>query len=446
MMAPTEQTLKRVMVDMSATLLHHGHIRLIQQAARHGVVVIGLTSDREIHRTKGYHPELSFEHRLEVVAGIKGVVEVVEVPWFVTEEILDKHRIDLLVHGSDNSNPIAKERLLVLPRTPGISSSRMRQAVQRVLSEKANQKLMLTPGPAALLHENLSGLRPVFGRGDQEYAKMQQSVETWVRALCGQDQLVWAQGSATFALELALHTFIRGRILCVDTGYYSDRLKWLLGSHESLDHVAWDELDQVQGKYDWVLAVYSETSRGIRLHLPEVEVKVRQLGAKLFVDATGSIGLEPDHHLADVLAFSSCKGLFGLVGACFIGHRNGLPEYGTDHFYFNLDTHRNRMVTGPYHPLSSLVHVLPIHDQLVARVKKSKQLFVEAHHTLIAAGGQQPLLCTYLRGTVEPLDDQVVLYSPRSDQPGSIVCHLGEVHQEEVYLNRRIRVTPLEAS
>ena len=44
----------------------------------------------------------------------------------------------------------------------------------------------------------------------------------------------------------------------------------------------------------------------------------RKLKAKLLLDATGSIGLEPDHNLADTIAFSSCKGLFGLTGASFI--------------------------------------------------------------------------------------------------------------------------------
>jgi galactokinase len=39
----------------------------------------------------------------------------------------------------------------------------------------------------------------------------------------------------------------------------------------------------------------------------------------LYVDATGSIGLEDNHQLADVMAFSSCKGLFGLTGAGFGG-------------------------------------------------------------------------------------------------------------------------------
>ena len=41
---------KRVMVDMSATLIHHGHVRLIKKAAEYGDVIVGLTSDEEIFK------------------------------------------------------------------------------------------------------------------------------------------------------------------------------------------------------------------------------------------------------------------------------------------------------------------------------------------------------------------------------------------------------------
>ena len=69
----------------------------------------------------------------------------------------------------DSSNPIPPERLLILPRTEGISSSdiRLRALVSRTSIQ--NRKLMLTPGPATILPQNLSGITPVFGRGDPAY-------------------------------------------------------------------------------------------------------------------------------------------------------------------------------------------------------------------------------------------------------------------------------------
>ncbi len=126
--------MKRIMVDMSATLIHHGHIRLLRAAKEYGSVIVGLTTDDEIRTKKGYDPELDFQSRREILEAMKFVDEVVPSPWLIEENFLDQHRIDLLVHGSDNSNPIPKERLLVLPRTNGISSSIIRGRVLKAVS------------------------------------------------------------------------------------------------------------------------------------------------------------------------------------------------------------------------------------------------------------------------------------------------------------------------
>ncbi len=126
---------KRIMVDMSATLIHHGHIRLLHKAAQLGDVVVALTTDEEVKRTKGYVPELNFEERKEILLALRDVKEVVPSPWLITEEYLDEHHCDMLVHGADNSNHIPPERLVVFPRTEGISSSMLRERVLDCLIE-----------------------------------------------------------------------------------------------------------------------------------------------------------------------------------------------------------------------------------------------------------------------------------------------------------------------
>ena len=50
---------KRILVDMSATLIHHGHIRLLKKASNYGDVIVALTTDDEIYNKKGYFPELN---------------------------------------------------------------------------------------------------------------------------------------------------------------------------------------------------------------------------------------------------------------------------------------------------------------------------------------------------------------------------------------------------
>lgn len=120
---------KRIMVDMSATLIHHGHIRLLQKAAEIGSVVVALTTDEEVEKTKGYKPELSFDERRELLESIRYVDEVIPCPWLIDEAFLIKHNCDLLVHGHDNSNHIPPEKLVIFPRTEGISSSTLRERV-----------------------------------------------------------------------------------------------------------------------------------------------------------------------------------------------------------------------------------------------------------------------------------------------------------------------------
>ncbi len=127
--------MKRVMVDMSATLIHHGHIRLLRAAKEHGHVIVALTKDEEILSKKGYEPELDFACRREIIEAIRFVDEVIPSPWLIDETFLTQHRVDLLVHGSDNSNPISHDRLLVLPRTSGISSSIIRGRVLKAVSD-----------------------------------------------------------------------------------------------------------------------------------------------------------------------------------------------------------------------------------------------------------------------------------------------------------------------
>ena len=119
--------MKRIMVDMSATLIHHGHIRLIKKAAEMGEVVIGLTTDEDILLKKGYKPELNFDQRKEILESLNLVNEVVPTPWMIDNSILDKHNIDKLVHGDDNSNKVSKERLIIFPRTKRISSTELRK-------------------------------------------------------------------------------------------------------------------------------------------------------------------------------------------------------------------------------------------------------------------------------------------------------------------------------
>ena len=119
---------KRILVDMSLTTVHHGHVRLLQKAHELGDVIVALTSDEEIFNSKGFHPMLSFEHRKEIVLAFKYVREVIKCKWLIDEKFMERYNIDLLVHGEDNQNPVPREKLVLFKRTAGISSSQLRNS------------------------------------------------------------------------------------------------------------------------------------------------------------------------------------------------------------------------------------------------------------------------------------------------------------------------------
>tara|TARA_E500000178_G_C17036987_1_gene764014 strand:- start:1531 stop:1926 length:396 start_codon:yes stop_codon:yes gene_type:complete len=118
---------KNIFLDMSATLIHHGHVRLINKAAKFGNVIIGLTKDKEIKRYKGYIPEMKFVYRKEILMSLKNISRVVPSNFFITDKFLKNLKIDYLIHGNDNKNKISKTKIKIFKRTPGISSSLIRK-------------------------------------------------------------------------------------------------------------------------------------------------------------------------------------------------------------------------------------------------------------------------------------------------------------------------------
>ena len=76
---------KRILVDMSLSIVHHGHIRLLKKASELGYVIVALCSDEEILKAKGFKPLLSFEERKEIALAIRYVNEVIECDYLVDE-------------------------------------------------------------------------------------------------------------------------------------------------------------------------------------------------------------------------------------------------------------------------------------------------------------------------------------------------------------------------
>jgi len=126
-------TRPRILVDMSGTLIHHGHIRLLRAAAAMGDVIVGLSTDSEINAHKGYLPELNYLERSEIIESFSFVSEVHPAPWIITEDFLASLSCDFLAHGEDNFNTVRADRVILLPRTVGVSSTEIRIRAAQIL-------------------------------------------------------------------------------------------------------------------------------------------------------------------------------------------------------------------------------------------------------------------------------------------------------------------------
>tara|TARA_Y100000310_G_scaffold167546_2_gene167408 strand:- start:47954 stop:49243 length:1290 start_codon:yes stop_codon:yes gene_type:complete len=137
--------MKKVYVGMSADLIHHGHMNIINQARQYGGVIIGLLTDKAIASYKRL-PALTYSQRRIIIENIKGVEEVVPQETLDYVPNLRKIKPDFVVHGDDWKTGVQKKTrdriievlkewggmLIEIPYTPGISSTELHKQLQEV--------------------------------------------------------------------------------------------------------------------------------------------------------------------------------------------------------------------------------------------------------------------------------------------------------------------------
>lgn len=313
--------------------------------------------------------------------------------------------------------------------------------------KKKNYKKIFTPSPSFPI-ENLYGLSSNFSRGDNDFENQYKRVIKLLKKISGQKNIVSVQGPASLAIEIGLMNFVKGKVLVVKTGFYSDRITSILRMSKKnynfikkIKVVDYNNLKKISDKYDWVCSCYTETSKGFKVDIKELKRKTKALKSKLFIDATASIGIEDNHNLADVLAFSSCKSLFGFTGACFIGHKLK-PVNKINSFMLNINSHINKKMTGPNSTIQSLDFVLQKYSKFKKSVLANKKDFLRKYKNfLIYPNRNQPNICTYINTKVKNKKN-LILYQPRVKNNGSLIFHLGagHLHQNLTELNDNIEI------
>jgi cytidyltransferase-like protein len=121
----------RVYTDVVADLFHWGHVEFFRRARELGdVLVVGVHDDETVAAYKR-RPVLTMDERIRVVAGCRWVDEVVPAAP-LDAGLLDRHRIDVVVHADDlgrdvvaqwYAEPVARGIYRSVPYTAGISTT-----------------------------------------------------------------------------------------------------------------------------------------------------------------------------------------------------------------------------------------------------------------------------------------------------------------------------------
>tara|TARA_B100000900_G_scaffold383593_1_gene371648 strand:- start:70 stop:1563 length:1494 start_codon:yes stop_codon:yes gene_type:complete len=329
---------KRIMVDMSATLLHYGHIRLLMKASNYGTVVVGLTTDDEILSNKGYQPELNFDQRKEILESIKFVNHVVPVPWLINDSILDQHNIDLLIHGDDNSNLVDKKRLLILPRTKGVSSKEIRKK-SSLITNDIKRNILLNPGPATTTNSvKMSQVVPDICPRESDFGKIMASVSEDLTSIVADNDsysTVLFCGSGTAAVESILTSVIEKDryVLIVNNGAYGKRMCEIASRYEinfieynssATEPINISDLEKLlknNNSISYLAVVHNETTTGLLNDLNQLGNLAKKYNLKLIVDAMFSFGAIPINMKKQNISYlcsSSNKNIQGMAGISYV--------------------------------------------------------------------------------------------------------------------------------
>jgi len=137
---------KKVYIGLTADILHHGHMNLLEEARKYGDVIIGLYTDSAITEYKRL-PYLNYKQREKILKNFQGVVKVVPQKEWDYSHNVRKIKPDYMIHGDDwkigpdktlrkNVIKALKEyggKLIEIPYTKGVSSGAFVES-QRIIS------------------------------------------------------------------------------------------------------------------------------------------------------------------------------------------------------------------------------------------------------------------------------------------------------------------------
>lgn len=210
----------------------------------------------------------------------------------------------------------------------------------------AREQVLFNPGPVNLhpaIKESLFNVE--LCHRQPEFEALLARVETRLSVAAGASpeshRLSLLHGSGSLAVDAALTSLVRGRVLVVDNGVYCRRIVATLAGAPGAEPIEHDaglgqapDLDRLEAdvaarRPDWIAAVHHETTTGLLNPLAQIAAMAHEHGSRLFVDAVSSLGVHPVPSSADVVCFNSNKCLESLPGVAGVFWERGLESRAT---------------------------------------------------------------------------------------------------------------------
>lgn len=133
----------RVLANMVADLFHRGHLEFLKKAKNYEddvYLIVGVHSDKAVASYKNNRkPVFCMDDRVEIIKACRYVDEIIpNANIEITNAFLDKHRIDIVIHGEDMSEiltkfmykvPIARGIMRVVPYYQSISTTKIIEGI-----------------------------------------------------------------------------------------------------------------------------------------------------------------------------------------------------------------------------------------------------------------------------------------------------------------------------
>lgn len=213
------------------------------------------------------------------------------------------------------------------------------------MSLAPKRQVLFNPGPVNLDPQITTSLFNVeLSHRQPEFEALEASVRDRLYTLFGISRddvaLSLLHGSGSLAVDAALATFVRGRVLVVNNGLYCERLTRTLthlGAHvETVDfgiggRVDVDRVDAALARLQpaWVATVHHETTTGILNPLEDVARRARAHGARVYADVVSSFGVHTLPGTVDLASFNSGKCLESVLGVAGVWWRRDLEAFDT---------------------------------------------------------------------------------------------------------------------